>query len=136
MSEFEIIQQVRREAIAKLKMNGIEANVSIYTKGKSVAPEDVMMIIEKTLGLRDGALCEMTRTPKYTEARYICSLFIRDIFPKMQLEMIARYYGFKDHTTVSYGIMKAKKYLESGDVRFTSKYNICKKAIEKWLQET
>lgn len=97
------------------------------------SPECMMTVIARSLDMDPSCYRIRSRARDIAELRFIAALFLRENYPTLTLQRIARLFGGQDHSSVVSGIGRAHDLICTGDPRFISKYNSVLKSVDQWL---
>lgn len=135
------VEQVYKEAAGYVEglvqeQTGLSVQVLQYPNEKAnTTPLRMLHVIALTLDLSPECYRLKTRIRPIVEMRFIASVLLRQYFPGLTLQQIAKYFGGQDHSSVINAISRANELIYVRDAPFMKKYNKVMNTVTKWLQK-
>lgn len=95
----------------------------------------MLKIVAGALQMDTACYTVKSRERDFVDLRFIASSLLRCFFPGITLQEITVLFGGQDHTSIMNGLSRSAMLLASGDERFTTKYEIALKAVNKWIRK-
>ena len=97
-------------------------------------PQRMMHVIALALDMSPEAYRMKTRIRNIVEMRFLAAALMRQNYPWLTLQQIAKLFGGQDHTSILSGLARVNALIETGDERFLKKYNTALKSVNRWLK--
>jgi chromosomal replication initiation ATPase DnaA len=114
----------------------MHVNLMVPIENMQKSPRRMLEIIAKGLGMSPTCFEMKTRVREIAEMRFIAAALLRQNYPALTLQDIAKLFGGQDHTSIMSGLDRARNLIYSGDTRFIQKYNMALKSVNEWLKKT
>lgn len=129
------VRNITRTAERRIRqITGIDMHLMVPTTEVCRSPQRMLHVIALALDMDPNAFKEKTRVRDVVEMRFLGALFLRQNYPTLTLQQIARLFGGQDHTSVVSGLARAYSLLRAGDERFREKYNTVLNSVNSWLK--
>jgi len=109
-------------------------NLMMHAEQLSKPPQRMMHVIALALDMSPEAYRMKTRIRTIVEMRHLAALLMRQNYPGITLQQIARLFGGQDHTSILSGMARAQNLIATGDQRFIKKYNTVLNSVNRWLK--
>lgn len=127
-------RDIGRQAQQITEMSGMRINLVAPLECLGKTPQRMMHVIALALDMSPEAYRMKTRIRNIVEMRFLAAVFMRQNYPWLTLQQIARLFGGQDHTSILSGLARANNLIEQGDQRFLKKYNTALNSVNKWLR--
>jgi chromosomal replication initiation ATPase DnaA len=128
-------RHIARAAQTKIRQKtGLRVNLLMQIEHMHKTPQRMLHVIALALDMSPDCYRLKSRIRNIVEMRFIAALFLRQHYPMLTLEDIARLFGGQDHTSVMSGLARAYDLIHTEDQRFLKKYNTALKSVNLWLK--
>lgn len=101
----------------------------------SKTPQQLLKVVAAALCMDTACYTTKSREKDFVDLRFIGASLLRCYFPGITLHEITFLFGGQDHTSIMNGLSRAAMLLDSGDERFTGKYDVALKAVNTWIRK-
>lgn len=101
----------------------------------SKTPGQLLKVVAASLGMDCHCFKVRSREREFVDLRFIGASLLRCFFPGITLHEITVLFGGQDHTSIMNGLSRAAMLLASGDEKFTAKYDLALKSVNKWIRK-
>ena len=113
---------------------GLRMHLMTPAPDMTKSPQRMLHVIALALDMNPNAFKMKTRIRNIVEMRFLGALFLRQNYPTLTLQQIAKLFGGQDHTSIMNSIARAYSLIQAGDPSFVAKYNTVLKSVTTWLK--
>jgi len=129
------VRHIARVAQQEIReKTGLHMHLMLPIQNIGKSPERMLHVIALALDMNPQCYKMKTRVRNIAEMRFIAAIFLRQNYPTLTLQQIAKLFGLQDHTSIMSGLARAYNLIETGDTRFIKKYNAALKSVNSWLK--
>lgn len=128
-------RSIARNAQQEIKQKtGLRMHLMTPAPNMTKSPQRMLHVIALALDMNPNAFKMKTRIRNIVEMRFLGAMFLRQNYPTLTLQQIAKLFGGQDHTSIMNSISRAYSLIQTGDPVFVAKYNAVLKSVTTWLK--